>query len=231
MFNMLCLDIVTNYHCFMRHPLITHFRQAGGEVYIATEHRDTREIMELYAAGHRFFAEKYVQEAARRLPDLRRDCPDIRINFFGHLQQNKAIRAMTMFDAIETIDRPALALRLRRLLDECPQVRTTDLFIQINTGREPQKSGALPEDAQALIDLCRRLQLPLTGLMAIPPRCADPAPHFKYVRNLANHNGLAKCQMGMSNDFAAAIQQGATAIRIGRAIFCPTPEGTLPCPA
>lgn len=167
--------------------------------------------------GHRLFGENRVQEAAGKWPDLQETYPDAKVHLIGPLQTNKARQAMQMFEAIHSVDRPKLAHSLARLAQElgaCP-----DLFIQINTGEEPQKAGALPRDADAFIKECRALDLPVKGLMCIPPAEETPSLHFALLRKIAERNGLSGLSMGMSSDFEQAISFGATHIRVGSAIF------------
>ena len=169
------------------------------------------------AAGHRLFGENYVQEAQGKWPDWRGRYPGLSVHMIGPLQTNKAKLAIELFDAIHTLDRPSLAEKLARLAEArgaCPE-----LFVQVNTGAEPQKAGVPPTDADRFIADCRRLGLPLVGLMCIPPEGQDSRPHFRQLRDIADRNGLAGLSMGMSLDFEAAIAEGATHVRIGSAIF------------
>ncbi|MDT8857399.1 YggS family pyridoxal phosphate-dependent enzyme [Paracoccaceae bacterium Fryx2] len=168
-------------------------------------------------AGHRLFGENYVQEAAAKWPDLRARFGPVAVHMIGPLQTNKAKAALDLFDAIHTLDRRSLAERLARLAQDrgtCPA-----LFVQVNTGAEPQKAGVLPDDADGFIATCRALDLPLAGLMCIPPEGEDSSPHFAALAGLAARNGLAGLSMGMSSDFEAAIAAGATHVRVGSAIF------------
>lgn len=167
--------------------------------------------------GHRVFGENYVQEAAAKWPPLRERFGPVRLHMIGPLQSNKAKPAMDLFDAIHTLDRPSLAERFARLAEArggCPE-----LFVQVNTGEEPQKAGILPGDADAFIAACRKLGLPLVGLMCIPPEGEPSRPHFAMLRGMAKRNGLPGLSMGMSADFEEAIAEGATHVRIGSAIF------------
>jgi PLP dependent protein len=167
--------------------------------------------------GQRVFGENYVQEAAGKWPAFRAGFPDVRVHMIGPLQTNKAKAAMDLFDAIQTLDRPSLAEKIARLAQAqgaCP-----DLFVQVNTGEEPQKGGVLPADTDAFIRDCRAIGLTLAGAMCIPPDAADPVPHFRLLRAIAETNGLPALSMGMSGDFEAAIAEGATHVRIGSAIF------------
>lgn len=167
--------------------------------------------------GHRVFGENKVQEAAGKWPTFREAYDDIKLHLIGPLQTNKARQAMQLAQAIHTVDRPKLATTLARLAQEmgtCPE-----LFIQVNTGEEPQKSGILPTEADAFIAEVRGLDLPLVGLMCIPPVDEEPSLHFALLAKIAARNGLHGLSMGMSSDFERAIALGATHIRVGSAIF------------
>ncbi len=168
-------------------------------------------------SGHRVFGENKVQEAQGKWPDLRADFPDVTLHLLGPLQTNKARAAVTLFDAIHTVDRLKLVTTLARLAQErgqCPE-----LFIQVNTGAEPQKAGILPQDADSLIAAARAEDLPVRGLMCIPPADEDPVSHFTLLREIAARNDVSDLSMGMSSDFETAIAQGATHVRVGSAIF------------
>ena len=168
-------------------------------------------------AGHRVFGENYVQEAAGKWPDLRARFGTVAVHMIGPLQTNKAKVAVELFDAIHTVDRPSLADKLARLAQDrgaCP-----DLFVQVNTGAEPQKAGVLPDGADAFVASCRAMGLPVLGLMCIPPEGEDSTPHFAALAGMAARNGLSGLSMGMSGDFEAAIAHGATHVRVGSAIF------------
>lgn len=167
--------------------------------------------------GHRLFGENKVQEAAGKWPGFREEFPDVEVHLLGPLQTNKARQAMGLFEAIHSLDRPKLANTLARLAQElgnCP-----DLFIQVNTGEESQKAGILPADADAFIKECRALDLPIVGLMSIPPVDEEASLHFALLRKIAERNGVEGLSMGMSGDFERAIAQGATHVRVGSAIF------------
>lgn len=169
------------------------------------------------AEGHRVFGENYVQEAAGKWPGLRERFGPVELHMIGPLQTNKAKPAVELFDAIHTLDRPSLAEKLARLAEArgaCPE-----LFVQVNTGEEPQKGGVLPAGVDGFAAGCRALGLPLAGLMCIPPEGEDPAPHFAELAGMAERNGLAGLSMGMSADFETAIALGATHVRVGSAIF------------
>lgn len=167
--------------------------------------------------GHRLFGENKVQEAAGKWPDFRAQYAGVNVHLIGPLQTNKARQAMQLFEAIHSVDRPKLAHTLARLaqeLGQCP-----DLFIQVNTGEEPQKAGILPTEADAFIAECRALDLPIRGLMCIPPVDEESSLHFALLRKIAARNDLTQLSMGMSDDFEKAIAQGATHVRVGSAIF------------
>ena len=168
-------------------------------------------------AGHRIFGENRVQEAAGKWPGFRENYSGIDLHLIGPLQTNKARQVFGLFQSIHSVDRPKLATTLARLADEtghCP-----DLFIQVNTGEEPQKAGVLPADADAFVAECRGLDLPVRGLMCIPPVDEEPSLHFALLARIAARNGLGGLSMGMSSDFERAIALGATHIRVGSAIF------------
>ncbi|MFT4014473.1 MAG: YggS family pyridoxal phosphate-dependent enzyme [Paracoccus sp. (in: a-proteobacteria)] len=167
--------------------------------------------------GQRVFGENYVQEAAGKWPEWRIAYPGVRLHMIGPLQSNKLKQALDLFDAIHTLDRPGLAQKLARQVQargSCPE-----LFVQVNTGAEPQKAGILPDHADEFIAQCLALDLPLAGLMCIPPDTQDPVPHFRELRGIASRNGLSGLSMGMSSDFEVAIAEGATHVRVGSALF------------
>jgi pyridoxal phosphate enzyme (YggS family) len=175
-------------------------------------------ICPLLGVGQRWFGENRVQEAASKWPDLRAQYPDLRLHLIGPLQTNKVKQALTLFDVIETVDRPQLLEVLAKEWGN-PFRRTTKVLIQVNTGREPQKSGVLEKDLPALIALCTTHALPLTGLMCIPPAHEDPAPHFRKLADLAQTHQLSELSMGMSADYEVAIAHGATWVRVGTALW------------
>ena len=167
--------------------------------------------------GHRLFGENRVQEAQGKWPDFTSRYDGVELHLIGPLQSNKARTAMELFDAIHTLDRPKLATTLARLAQEMGQC--PELMIQVNTGEEPQKAGILPADADGFIAEARALDLPVTGLMCIPPMEEEPALHFALLAKIAERNGLRELSMGMSSDFETAIALGATYVRVGSAIF------------
>lgn len=167
--------------------------------------------------GWRVFGENRVQEAAEKWPDFKERYKDVELHLLGPLQTNKARQAIELFDVIHSIDRPKIAKTIARLSDEigkCP-----DLFLQVNTGEEPQKAGVLPSEIDSFVQECRDLGLPVIGLMCIPPVDEEASLHFALLAKLAKRNGLAGLSMGMSGDFEKAVAQGATHVRVGSAIF------------
>jgi pyridoxal phosphate enzyme (YggS family) len=175
-------------------------------------------IEPIIAAGQRLFGENRVQEAKAKWPALKARHPDIELHLVGSLQSNKAKEAVALFDAIHSVDRPSLAEALAKEIGK--QGRAPTLFVEINTGAEPQKAGVLPEAADAFLKTCRDdFGLVISGLMCIPPADEPPAPHFALTAKIARRNGLALLSMGMSADFPVAITFGATHVRVGTAIF------------
>lgn len=167
--------------------------------------------------GHRVFGENRVQEALGKWPDFKERYAGVELHLIGPLQSNKARVAMELFDAIHSLDRPKLASKLAAVAQEigaCP-----DLMIQVNTGEEPQKAGILPAEADAFIAEARAMDLPVKGLMCIPPVDEEPSLHFALLAKIAARNGLPELSMGMSSDFKSAIALGASYIRVGSAIF------------
>jgi pyridoxal phosphate enzyme (YggS family) len=170
------------------------------------------------AAGQQVFGENRVQEARAKWPDLRARFSGLELHLIGPLQSNKARDAVELFDAIHTVDRPSLCAALGREIDR--QGRRPQLFVQVNTGAEPQKAGVLPEAADAFVRACGETYgLRIAGLMCIPPLDEAPAPHFALLAKIAARNGLTLLSTGMSADFALAIKFGATHVRVGTAIF------------
>jgi pyridoxal phosphate enzyme (YggS family) len=169
-------------------------------------------------AGQRVFGENRVQEAKAKWPALMARHPGIELHLIGPLQSNKAKEAVALFDAIHSVDRPSLCEALAKEIAK--QERSPLLFVEINTGAEPQKAGVLPQDADAFLKACRDTYgLTISGLMCIPPFEEAPGPHFALTAKIAKRTGLKLLSMGMSADFATAIQLGATHVRVGSAIF------------
>ena len=175
-------------------------------------------IAPVIAAGQRVFGENRVQEAKAKWPELMSAYGGLQLHLIGPLQSNKTKEAVALFDAIHSVDRPSLCQALAKEIDA--QKKRPLLFVQLNTGEEPQKAGVAPGDADAFIASCRdNYGLSISGLMCIPPVNEAPAPHFALTAKIAARNGLKNLSMGMSADFATAIQFGATHIRVGSAIF------------
>ena len=175
-------------------------------------------IDQALAAGIRYFAENRLQEGVERWAP-RRPLAGLQLAFIGALQSNKAADAVAFFDEIHSLDRPKLAVKLAEAM--AATGRRPACLIQVNTGEEPQKSGVLPKELPALLARCRELNLPVEGLMAVPPVDMNPVPHFALLRQMAETHGLTRLSMGMSEDYPLAIRQGATDIRVGSLLFGP----------
>lgn len=174
-------------------------------------------VISVLESGHRLFGENRVQEAAGKWPELRERFSGVELHLLGPLQSNKVNQALDLFDAIHSLDRESLAKKLAGAVQgkgDCPK-----LFVQVNTGEEPQKSGVLPDDADQFIAECRAMDLPVSGLMVIPPVDENPSLHFALLARIAERNGLTDLSMGMSSDFELAARMGATHVRVGSAIF------------
>jgi PLP dependent protein len=178
---------------------------------------DAAAIAPVIASGQRHFGENRVQEAQAKWPALKAATPELVLHLIGSLQSNKAEEAVALFDEIHVLDRPSLADALAKAIAKTG--KRPSLYVQVNIGAEAQKGGVALDDLPALIDQARTLDLPLVGLMCIPPVDAEPAPYFALLAKLAKQYGLPKLSMGMSADFEHAIQQGATHVRVGSAIF------------
>ncbi|MGA8755817.1 MAG: YggS family pyridoxal phosphate-dependent enzyme [Stellaceae bacterium] len=194
-------------------------RAPGSVALVAvSKTQPTAAVREALVAGHRLFGENRVQEAQAKYPQLRESFPDLALHLIGPLQTNKVKDAVALFDVIETVDRPRLATALAQEMERTG--RRLPCLIEVNTGEEPQKSGVMPEAADAFVLECRdQLGLPIIGLMCVPPLDQEPAPHFALLREIARRNGLEVLSMGMSADFETAIRFGATHVRVGTAIF------------
>lgn len=169
-------------------------------------------------AGLRAFGENRVQEAASKWPELQARYPDIALHLIGPLQSNKAGEAVALFDVIETIDREKIARAVSKEMEE--QKRHPACLVQVNIGKEPQKSGIVPEELGGFLAFCHsEAALPIHGLMCVPPADEPPAPYFALMHELAKRHGLSQLSMGMSADFEAAIKFGATHVRVGTALF------------
>ena len=179
---------------------------------------DGPEIIPVIEAGQRVFGENRVQEAKGKWPALKMRWPDVELHLIGPLQSNKAAEAVQLFDAIHTVDRPKIAEAIGREMKR--QAKPLKLYVQVNTGREPQKAGIDPDAADAFLAQCRtEYGLEISGLMCIPPVDQDPKPHFDLLAEIARRNGIGQLSMGMSGDYAVAIACGATHVRVGSAIF------------
>jgi PLP dependent protein len=182
-------------------------------------------IRPVIAAGQRVFGENRVQEALAKWPDLKDEFPDIELHLIGPLQSNKAKEAVALFDVIQSIDREKIAAELAKEMSK--QARTPRLYVQVNTGLEPQKAGIDPREAAAFVERCRIGHgLTIDGLMCIPPADENPGPHFALLEKLAGEASVSRLSMGMSGDYRTAIAFGATEVRVGSAIF-----GHRPYPA
>jgi pyridoxal phosphate enzyme (YggS family) len=196
------------------------WQRSGGDVHLVAvgKTHPAEAIEAALQAGHRLFGENRVQEAAAKFPALRARYPDLRLHLIGPLQTNKIRQAIETCDAIESVDRDKLAQGIAAELAKSS--KRIELFIQVNTGEEPQKAGIMPRDADDFIRRCRdEYKLPVVGLMCIPPAEEHPAPHFALLAEIAKRQGLTKLSMGMSGDYELAIQFGATHVRVGTAIF------------
>lgn len=194
-------------------------RPAGAVTLVAVSKTfDADAVRPAIAAGQRVFGENRVQEAQGKWPELKAETPGIELHLIGPLQSNKAAEAVALFDVIESVDREKIA---RTLAEEmAKQGRRPRLYVQVNTGLEPQKAGIAPDDTAAFLKLCREeLGLSIEGLMCIPPADENPGPHFALLALLAAENGVEKLSMGMSGDYETAVAFGATSVRVGSAIF------------
>ena len=193
-------------------------RAAGSVTLLAVSKlQPDAKVLQVLQAGQCAFGENYVQETAAKWPAFRTQFPDAKVHMIGPLQTNKAKQAVELFDAIHTLDRASLAEKLAKLAQargQCP-----DLFVQVNTGEEPQKAGILPAGLDDFLKDCHAMDLKPQGLMCIPPDGEDPTPHFQMLAGMAARHGLSGLSMGMSSDFELAVALGATHVRVGSAIF------------
>lgn len=194
-------------------------RAAGAVALVAVSKTfEADAVRPVIEAGQRIFGENRVQEAEGKWPALKADFPDIELHLIGPLQSNKARQAVALFDVIETVDREKIAAELAREIVR--QGRSPRLYVQVNTGSEPQKAGIEPTQAVAFVERCRAVHgLPVEGLMCIPPADENPGPHFALLEKLAREAGLVGLSMGMSGDYETAVAFGATSVRVGSAIF------------
>ena len=204
-------------------------RPAGSVALVAVSKKQPDDRVDAALdAGHRLFGENRVQEAQQRWSERAAAHDGLELHLVGPLQSNKVRQAFGLFQAIHSLDRPKLAEAMARIAQEtgdCPEA-----FVQVNTGEEPQKAGVMPLEADGFVQRCRALDLPVTGLMCIPPVDEEPSLHFALLAKIANRNGLEKLSMGMSGDFESAIELGATHVRVGSGVFGerPTFEAALP---
>lgn len=179
---------------------------------------DAEAIQPVIAAGQRVFGENRVQESQGKWPELKAETPGIELHLIGPLQSNKAADAVALFDVIETVDREKIARALAAEMKA--QGKRIPVYVQVNTGLEPQKAGIAPDEAASFVSLCRsELDLDVIGLMCIPPADENPGPHFALLAKLARDAGVDRLSMGMSGDYETAVQFGATSVRVGSAIF------------
>jgi len=187
------------------------------ELIAVSKVQPNERVLNVLEQGHRIFGENKVQEAQGKWPAFREGFSNVKVHLIGPLQSNKVKQAVELFDAIHTLDRLKLAQKISNEIQI--QGKAPEMFIQINTGEEEQKSGIYPNDADQFISDCMSLDIPIKGLMAIPPINEEPSLHFGLLRKIAHRNGLQGLSMGMSGDFESAIAMGATHIRLGSAIF------------
>lgn len=187
------------------------------ELIAVSKTHDAAAIRPLIAAGQRAFGENRVQEAAAKWPKLRETTSGVALHLIGQLQSNKAEEAVALFDAIHSVDRASLVTALARAMDKAD--RRPACFVQVNIGDEPQKGGCLVADLPGLLAEARAADLPVAGLMCIPPADVEPAPHFALLARLARDHGVAGLSMGMSGDYETAVTIGATHVRVGTALF------------
>ncbi len=216
------IDRLNDARSRMAHGAKLARRDANAITLIAiSKTHDAAAIQPLIDAGQRDFGENRVQEAQAKWPALIAAQPDIRLHLVGQLQSNKAADAIALFDVIHSVDRPSLATALAKAMAALGKrpAKKLECYIQVNIGDEPQKGGCAIADLSALVDLCRTLDLPIVGLMAVPPADIEPAPFFALLAKLADQHGLPALSMGMSGDYETAIMLGATCVRVGSALF------------
>ena len=207
----------------VRHRIARAARAAGRApedvtLIAVSKQQPWERVQALLDAGHRVFGENRVQEAQGRWADRRTEWPDLQLRLIGPLQSNKAREAVALFDTIETVDREKIAAELAKEIAR--QGRTPKLYVQVNTGEEPQKAGVAPHEVDAFLDRVRQTHgLNVSGLMCIPPADEEPAMHFALLRKIARRNGIERLSMGMSGDYETAVRFGATHVRVGSALF------------
>ena len=207
----------------VRHRIARAARAAGRApedvtLIAVSKQQPWERVQALLDAGHRVFGENRVQEAQGRWADRRTEWPDLQLRLIGPLQSNKAVEAVALFDVIETLDRDSLAEALVKAIAKAG--RAPELFVQVNTGEEPQKAGVAPHEVDAFLDRVRQTHgLNVSGLMCIPPADEEPAMHFALLRKIARRNGIERLSMGMSGDYETAVRFGASHVRVGSALF------------
>jgi len=206
----------------VRHAIARSARLAGRdpaeiELIAVSKTREPQEIASLIDAGHRSFGENRVQEAQGKWPALKAATPDIRLHLVGQLQSNKALEAVSLFDVIHSVDRPSLVNALARAM--MSSRRRPDCYVQVNIGAEPQKGGCALADLPALLEQARTAELPIAGLMCVPPADVEAAPYFALLAKLGRRHRLTGLSMGMSGDYETAVMLGATHVRVGTALF------------
>ncbi len=185
----------------------------------ASKGQSSEVILRFIREGITDFGENRVQEALDKWLPIKEIHPNVRLHLIGPLQTNKVKEALSLFDVIQTLDRPKLAEAIAKIQDSKENAGSKTYFIQVNTGEEPQKAGISPTEASDFIAYCRELKLNVVGLMCVPPADLQPAPHFALLRKLALDNGLSQLSMGMSDDFETALRMGSTCVRLGRTLF------------
>lgn len=201
----------------MFQSLKTSIEEKNAQLLIASKTQSEAALFPFLEAGHRLFGENRVQEACQKWPALKQKYPDCRLHLIGPLQTNKIEQAFSIFDVIESIDRPKLVEKIAQLLPHAPH--QISFFVQVNIGREPQKSGVLPENLSDLMALCGQRNLSISGFMCIPPEQEDPTFYFHQMRDLQKQYNLQHLSMGMSHDYKQALDCGATIVRIGSLLF------------
>lgn len=219
------VELVRRYDALADNAVVSRFVASGGLLFLASEGQPEWKIHTLIRAGHRQFAEKFVQETRSKWPAIREVCQGLSLHGFGRLQTNKIEEACRLFDALQAVGRYREIEVFGR--QATYGQRIPPLAVQINCGAESQKSGFLWSQADAAVGRLRDIGLEPMGAMIIPPKGQDPEPHFKQLRRFVDHHGLHHCIMGMSNDFPRAIECGATMVRIGRLIFGEKSERAL----
>jgi pyridoxal phosphate enzyme (YggS family) len=211
-------DLLHDINSRIAHAAEIARREAADVTLIAISKTHPPErILPLIEAGQRIFGENRVQEAAEKWPELLERSPDVELHLVGQLQSNKADEAVQFFDCIHSLDRPSLVTALAKAMDKTG--RQVPCFVQVNIGAEEQKGGCAIAELPALLAEVRSAEIPLLGLMCVPPLDVEPAPYFALLAKMADDHGLAGLSMGMSEDFETAIMQGATHVRVGSALF------------